>query len=94
MESTERDVCTAISNNKLQEPDKVGTSLQVLRDYLASHSADTAKQGGVEFLHFRKTAGMTDEYLVKFDLLRRKAEGRKQSGNTSPEAPGAKSRWF
>ena len=60
--------------------------LEVLQDYFLPHAADTAYQSVAHFSHFCKSAQTLGENFVKFDLLRRKAEGRTHQDGTFPDA--------
>ena len=86
MDSTAREVCVAIGNDKLLELDSAGSPLTVARDYLAPHAMDAVYLDVVSFSHVRKMAQTLDVYLVKSDLLRRMAEARIQPGSPSPDA--------
>ena len=76
MEPTARDVCMTFGSDHLMEPDAAATVVQMLHDYFAPDALDVVYQDVVSSLHFEGPAQSMGEYLVKFDLLRRKAESR------------------
>ena len=71
------------------EPEAVGWALQVLRAFFAPDALDALYQDVVKFSRFKRTA---DEYLVKFDPSRRKAEARMHTGCSFPAAVASASR--
>ena len=82
MEAIARDVCAAIDNRGLLEPDGASLALTVLRNYFAPDTLDAVCHGLVRFLHFTRTIQTVDANMGKFDALRRKAEGRLQPAGT------------
>ena len=50
--------------------------MQLLRDYFAPEDLGSVYKEAVRFLQFKRATRTMDEYLSKFDLLRRKAESR------------------
>ena len=63
MESTARDACVAMGSDKLMEPDAVGRSLRVPREYFAPNALNAVYQYAICFLHFERTTHSTDAYL-------------------------------
>ena len=89
MEPTAEKMCISIGRGNLMGPDWMGLAPPALRDYFAPDALDAVYLDPVHCLHFERTARTMETYLVKFDSLRRTAEGCMQSGGTSPEAPVA-----
>ena len=56
----------------------------MLRDFVVPDALDMAPQDVARPLYFKRAAPTTGDYLVKFDLLRRKAESRMQMGGAFP----------
>ena len=84
MDSSARDVCMAIGNNKPPERLHAAdpTLRTVLRDYFAT---DAARQDAIRFQRLRETAQTTDDYVAKFDPPGRGAEGRTEHGGADPD---------
>ena len=59
--------------------------LRVPNDYFAPGAVDTINRVIARLLQFKRTAQTLDEYLVRHDLLRRKAESRMHMGGSPPE---------
>ena len=58
--------------------------MQLLSNYLAPDAADSAYPEVARFLQFKCTTQMTDEYLVRFDQSRSRAEPKPQMGGAFP----------
>ena len=86
VETIARDACITLGSSKLLELDGAGMSLTIPRGYHPPDAMDAMYQEMVKFLRFRESTQTTDEYLVKFDLLRQKAEGFMQDGGAFPGA--------
>ena len=82
MNSTAREACMAISNNKPPGMNWAPALRAVLRDYFAT---DAAYQDAIRPQHFRETAQTTDAYQTKFDPPGRGAEGRTKHGGACPD---------
>ena len=76
MDLNARDARMALGSGRIMVPGAVANVLQMFRYYLAPDAPDFAYQDAAHFLRFRRTAQLRGDYLVKFDLLRRKAEAR------------------
>ena len=69
----------------LPEMDAAAKTMRMLRDYFAPDAPDLAYRDAASCPRNERTAHTTDEYLVKFDLLRRMAESRTRPGGSVPE---------
>ena len=86
MDLNARDARMALGSDQVMVPGAVAKVLQKFRYYLAPDAPDLAYQNAARFLRFRRTAQLRGDYLVKFDLLRRKTEARMQMGGAFPGA--------
>ena len=79
LQITDREGCA----RKLLEPDGAG---RVLHEYFAPDASGSVYQDAARLPHFKLAAQAMDQHSVKFDLLRRQAESRMQSGGAATEA--------
>ena len=54
------------------------------RSRFAPEAADASRQQVMRFTNYRRTDQSIDEYIVEFDLLRRKAESKMEVGAGFP----------
>ena len=80
-----REECIAAVTDRIMDPGGAAKILHVPNDNFASNDVDLTYQGVARFLQFKRTAQTMGEYVVHFDLLRRKAESQMQPGDSSPE---------
>ena len=59
----------------------VARILEILRSYFAPEAADATRQQVARFLNYQSI----DEYVVEYDLLRRRAESKMEMGAGFPE---------
>ena len=81
----------AIGGGKLLEPDGWSLAPTISRDDFAPDALGAVYLDAVHFLRCKMATQTLGGHPVKFDLLRRKADGRMQPGGASPEAPAAAS---
>ena len=67
------------------DPDGATEIMQLLNDYSAPYVADSVYQEVVRSLQFKRTTQTLDDFLVRSDLLRRKAGPAMQMGGAFPE---------
>ena len=66
-------------------PDGVMKDMQFLNDYFAPGATDSVYQGVARPLRPGRAIQTTGEYLVRLDLLRRKAESKMAMGGAGPD---------
>ena len=71
-------------NQQRLYPDGVAKIRKVLRDYFAPNAAGSFYREVGRVLRLKRTAQTMGDYLVRFDLLRRKAELGTQMGEVVP----------
>ena len=75
-----REDCVAVGDDQITGPDGATKTLRVPQDYFAADAVDPTCPKGIRFSQLKRTTQTMNEFLVRFDLLRRKAEARDQMG--------------
>ena len=84
MDPVAREVCTASGNGRLVDTEGAAGSSQVLHDYFALEATHSIRQEFVRPQQCKRASQTVDEYLVRFDLPRRKPGARAQAGGLYP----------
>ena len=105
MNSAPRQFWQSAAGGHLDNQEGVARILEVLRNYFAPEAADAIYRQVMRFTQYRRAEQPADEFIVEFDLLRRKAESKMGMGTGFPEQfasiwrmryaglPARKSRW-
>ena len=88
-EANAREVRMTFGADKQPERDGFVAMLTALKNYYAPGSMDVVYREVAHYSNSRNPAQVADKFRVKFDLLRREAEGRMREGETSPDAAAA-----
>ena len=80
-----RQVCLAEGGDILDHSDGVSGILDVLRNCLAPEAVDAIRQQVMRYARCRRADQSIGEYVVEFDLLRRRAESKMEMGAGSPD---------
>ena len=72
-----REECMAAGSDQITDTGGSMKITRVLDGYYAPHEAASVYKGAARFLLFKRTIQTTGEYLVRLDLLRRKAESKR-----------------
>ena len=86
-------VCHAAGGDSLGNHDGVGRILEILRNYFDPEAVDAIHQQASRFTKFRRAEQSSDEFIVEFDLLTRRAESKMGMGQGSPGQFISKLRW-
>ena len=74
MNSAPRQVRLAEGGGVLGRRDALALVTGILRSYFDLEAADATHQPVMKFTHYRRSDQSIGEYILEFDLLRRKAE--------------------
>ena len=79
-----RQGCLVASGGCLGNYDGVARILEILRNYFDSGAADAIRQQVIRSTQFRRAEQSIDDFIAEFDLLRRKAEPKMDTGAGFP----------
>ena len=85
MDPTARQVCLHSGGDAFMEGVDVTSILQTLKHYFLPDATDQVFQDVQRFLHYKRTDQPMERFILDFDVLRRKAERRIQTGFQFPD---------